>query len=996
MSNFEHENVDVDIPHVELQESNSAFGRRIREFELVNFGYKKIDEFLIGAFDLYEAQIVAAVTQFNIIKTVSYFSAEFERSFVKDEVSDPIFETRMVHIPTKVKEIDSSMNLNDYFQSEIWSILAALHHDQVHAKNKNRVNNAASYQRWANELNFDGIEFPVQLNQIEKFMQQNDGIAINVYYFDSEKKRICPLLLAMKPVNYRYVHLLLLTEETQMYCKEPSEVNTHSHYCWIKNLNGLVRAQLTKHEHKISICDRCLNHFYSDKELEKHRKICMIMNESAIEMPHIGNKYETFKNYKNEIKIPFIVYADTEALLKQPETPVFNTDCSTQAHQHHEAHSIGYYFKCENDESRSWYANHRGADCLDWFMIELTKIAEEVYDFLEDKKPMIALTKEEESLFSQSIACHICKKSFNDNADEQIGIRVRDHCHITGNYRGAAHQSCNLQYQISRTIPVVMHNLSGYDSHLLIKKLATTKNFPDHLATLLPQENKHILKSECIKSGYHSVDLFTLLNRKGVFPYEYIDNYEKLEETMLPSIESFFSTLTQSNISEEDYKHAQNVWEKFGIRTLAEFSDLYLKTDVLLLADVFENFRNTCHATYSLDPAHYFSAPGLSFDAMLKYTGVSIELFTDIDMLMFAERGIRGGVSQINKRYAKANNTYMGEEFDPSKESSYIMYLDANNLYGYAMSQCLPIGEYQWLSEHVIEQNFNTLDYQKNESSILNLKDESDMGYIFEVDLHYPSNLHEKHNDFPFCPEKRTIPGITKIDKLLLTFYDKEKYIVHYSMLKLALEHGLILKKVHRVLQFRQSAWLKPYIELNTKLRAQANNDFEKDFYKLLNNAIYGKTMENLRLRSDIRLINKWYGRVGGMCILEISKVLMYKFLYNYLKPKYGQNIQVVYTDTDSFILEIKTSDVYAHIRDEPIEFDTSDYLEGNIYGIERHNKKVPGKFKDELNGEILTEVVGLRSKCYAVRTLGGIDKMKKAKGVKKNKKKSYFSEHFF
>lgn len=244
-------------------------------------------------------------------------------------------------------------------------------------------------------------------------------------------------------------------------------------------------------------------------------------------------------------------------------------------------------------------------------------------------------------------------------------------------------------------------------------------------------------------------------------------------------------------------------------------------------------------------------------------------------------------------------------------------------------------------------------------------------------------------------------------------------------MLKVALEHGLLLKKVHRVLQFRQSKWLEPYISLNTRYRSEAKNEFEKDFYKLLNNSIYGKTMENLRLRSDIRLVNKWGGRVGsrsliakpnfknckiidenlasiemqrthilmnrpiavGMCVLEISKVLMYKFLYNYLKPKYGEKIQVVYTDTDSFILEIKTPDVYADIRNEPDinEFDTWEYPEGNIFGIRRHNNKKLGKYKDELKGKIATEVVGLRSKCYALRTLGKIDKVKKAKGVKKN-----------
>lgn len=171
--------------------------------------------------------------------------------------------------------------------------------------------------------------------------------------------------------------------------------------------------------------------------------------------------------------------------------------------------------------------------------------------------------------------------------------------------------------------------------------------------------------------------MFGLLNRKGVFPYEHIVSYENLDETSLPPMDCFSSKLTGNDISTVDYNHARNVWQKFAIKTLGEYSDLYLKTDILLLADVFENFRNTCFATYALDPAHYYGAPGLSFDAMLKYTGVEIELFTDIDMLMFVESGIRGGVSQINKRYVKANNQYMdGCEQDDKKDPSYILYLD--------------------------------------------------------------------------------------------------------------------------------------------------------------------------------------------------------------------------------------------------------------------------------------------------------------------------------
>lgn len=776
-----------DIPRVELK-TNSAFGRRIREFDLVNNGYKIIEEFLISAFEIYQVKISEAIAEFNLIKTISYFSAEFERSFHVDDDSDPITEKREIHIPTKNSEINSTTDLRAHFQNDIidhmvkqvdevmvegsgftlskikqlrvqifkyeplrgfgyiklpkmlknkgavinlkntgnkcfkWSILAALHHDEVYDKNRRKVTDAISYQEWINELNFDGIDFPMRLNQIEKFMQQNEHIAVNVYYFDSEKKCVCPRFLAAKSVEKQYIHLLMLTETTNENNEKADEVSTQSHYCWIKNLSGLIGSQISKNTRKKLICDRCLNHFISHEKLEKHKILCEKMNECVIEMPTDGKNYEKFKNHKNELKIPFIVYADTEALLKEVETEVFNPDCSTHAYQHHEMHSIGYYFKCGSDESKSYYASNRGANCTEWFMDELKKIANEVFEFLEDKKLMNVLTEEEEKSFNESTVCHICKKSFTNEQTETDMIRVKDHCHISGLYRGAAHQSCNLQYQISRNIPVVMHNLSGYDSHLLIRKLGSNKQISgeisiipnnsekyisfiktvhgvglpyqnqiklkfidslrfmsaslDRLASLLPPEKKQILKSECIKSGFCSDEMFTLLNRKGVFPYEYIDEYEKLEENALPQKESFFSSLTESNISEDDYIHAQNVWNKFGIQTLGEYSDLYLKTDVLLLADVFENFRNTCIATHSLDPAHYFGAPGLSFDAMLKYTDVSIELFTDVDMLMFAENGIRGGVSQINKRYTKANNQYMNDEFDASKEKSYLLYLD--------------------------------------------------------------------------------------------------------------------------------------------------------------------------------------------------------------------------------------------------------------------------------------------------------------------------------
>ncbi|GFU20139.1 uncharacterized protein TNCV_2557311 [Trichonephila clavipes] len=194
---------------------------------------------------------------------------------------------------------------------------------------------------------------------------------------------------------------------------------------------------------------------------------------------------------------------------------------------------------------------------------------------------------------------------------------------------------------------------------------------------------------------YFPKDKLDLVTRKGVYPYDYMDSWEKYEETRLPNKKEFYSKLNEVDISDEDYEHAKTVWKAFDIKNLGEYSNLYVKTDVLILADVMEHFRDVCMDTYNSDPAWYFSAPGLSWDAMLKTTKVRLELLDDYDMILMLEKGTRGGISQCCNRYGKANNKYMND-YNESKESNYLMYLDANNLYGWAMSQCLPYGGFRW------------------------------------------------------------------------------------------------------------------------------------------------------------------------------------------------------------------------------------------------------------------------------------------------------------
>ena len=382
---------------------------------------------------------------------------------------------------------------------------------------------------------------------------------------------------------------------------------------------------------------------------------------------------------------------------------------------------------------------------------------------------------------------------------------------------------------------------------------------------------------------------------------------------------------------------------------MGDFHDLYVQNHTLLLADVFENLRKACIKTYELDPAHFISLPGLAWQACLKNTGVELELLTDYDMLLMIEEGVRGGICHAVHRYAKASNDYM-KHYDESKESSYIQYLDANNLYGAAMSEKLPINGFKWVNDiSKIDKKF-VKSYDKKSN---------DKGYILEVDVDYPSKLHRLHSDMPFLPERMKI---NKTQKLVCNLHDKKKYVVYISILKQALDHALKLKKVHRVIEFNQEAWLKKYIDMNTELRKKASNDFEKDFFKLMNNAVFGKTMENVRKHRDIKLVktdhkrNKLVSEPNyhtmklisenlsiiemkkvkvkmkkpmylGLSILEISKIIMYEFWYDNVKKKYGDMVKLCYMDTDSLIMNIKTKDFYKGVAQDVEErFDTSNY----------------------------------------------------------------------
>ncbi|CAH3022692.1 unnamed protein product [Porites evermanni] len=693
------------------------------------------------------------------------------------------------------------------------------------------------------------------------------------------------------------------------------------------------------------------------------------------------------------------------------------------------------------------------------FVEKLTEATQSIYnDFYRRPKPLI-LTKDEQKSFDKAMICHICNKDLFED-------KVRDHCHFTGQYRGAAHNSCNLKCRKPLVLPVIFHNLQGYDAHLFIKQLAT---LPGELNCIPSTEEKYISFSKKIKvDEYRSkkndemvslyfeirfIDSFKflqtslanlvsnlqpddfyntkrefkknvdLLTRKGVYPYDYVSSLEKLSETQLPPKEEFYSKLNDEDITEDDYQHASNVWDTFKCKSLRDYHDLYLKTDVLLLADVFENFRKTCLKHYKLDPAHYYTSPGLAWDACLKETGQELQLLNDYDMLMMIEKGIRGGITHISKRYAEANNKYM-KSYNPDEESTFIQYLDANNLYGWAMSQSLPTHGFKWMRNLTKETLMEILEKVNHSMSNRGRK-----GYIFEVDLEYPSSLWEKHNDYPLAPEKLIVNGV---EKLICHFKPRKNYVVHYRNLRQYLEMGMRITAVHRGISFYQRPWMEPYIRKNTELRKTAANSFEKDFFKLMNNSVFGKTIENIRKRQNIELVDnrkkaaKLTSRPNfdratifdknliavhmkkteiyfdkpvyvGQAILDLSKTLMFDFHYNYIRKKYKNKAELLFTDTDSLMYQIYTDDFYKDIsHDIKNKFDTSDYPPNHPSGILTGvNKKVIGMFKDEVAGKQITCFVGLRPKLYSFR-IEEDKEVRKCKGIKKNvvKKKLDFDDY--
>ena len=992
-----------------------------------------------------------------------------------------------------------------------WSVLSALFPAVKHA---DRVSKYAAHE---SELDWSGLSFPTPLDDIPKFERRNN-VSINVYGWEGathyvpgeddfdtdaqqkfaswraekETRRKLPREQALKlyqtwggKVTDTGGTLDLSVSNTMACCQNygyllqkstlpPSagqrhvdllliKSGTQTHFCWIKAFSRFAKQRSDHHKNAKHYCHYCLHGFPTAEKLKTHADNgCRQITEARPLMPDGDKSLLQFENFEKQFKAPFVIYADFEALTTPVTKAVRDPSKSyTDAYQKHQPCGYCIYVVRADGGEKFKPIVYRGADTVHQFIVKIKEVEEQLMKSIKAVVPMV-MTEEDESNFQTAETCSMCQKPLEQD-------RVRDHDHLTGCFRGAAHSVCNLEEGKKRTrrftIPVFFHNLKGYDGHLIVSEIGKHTSrlsaIPQNYEKMISFSFSHLrfldsaaflaasldtLVSNLYQEGegrgkfHHSLkhcphpQHLDMLLRKGVYPYDYMDDWARMAETALPPQAAFFNKLSDSDVSDDDYKHAQQVWNAFNCKTLGDYHDLYMLTDVLLLADVFESFRCTAIDYYELDPALYFTTPNFAWDAMLKKTGVTLELITDYDMYMMFEQGLRGGIAMITHRHAEANNPYMGESYDKEKEHSFISYLDANNLYGWAMSQPLPCGDFKWSEERDVNKLIEM--YAENETA----------GCTVKCDISYPAELHDAHNDYPLAPERKLVTdsmlspyatmtkdalkiGSDVCEKLVPNLLDKEGYVVDIRNLKYYCEQGLIVTKVHSVITFKQSLWMKSYIDFNTAKRKQAKNDFEKDFFKLMCNSCFGKTMENLRNRVDMKFVTSnsmWGGKsvkndrtverniasplydghiiysedltaikmkkkqlmlnkpiFAGMAILDLSKLHMYRFHYDVIKKKYGEKAILLFTDTDSLCYQIQTDDMYADMKRDGHLYDLSNFPKDSPF-YDETNKKTLGCFKDECDGAAPGEFCGLRPKMYSLGGGSLPQEKKTGKGVQR------------
>ena len=962
---------------------------------------------------------------------------------LKVSLSENVSGQGAFQLPEKLKKMRAVVNVNCERDCFLYAVVSMLHYDDL-SQHRGRP---SKYAAWLDELNCEGLD----LNDIDiardvpRFERMND-IKVNVHVWERGLKGI--RYNSKKNTSPRTVNLLLVVNQ-----------DGQKHYCGVHNLSRLYNHTKTSHNMPY-MCERCIQSFRSKETYNTHYEWCRRGKPQIEEMPaECEYKYKSLGNELSPIRV---VYADAECYI----------DKDTEAHV---PAAVGMYDAWHVDSACvSKYKSWCGEDCVTNFLTELECMAKDQFEHNNMTRRQMIITPQQQNDFHACTHCPKCKKFFSDTLH-----KVRDHCHISGLYRGPLCHICNSRLTLKRlTLPVIFHNLKNYDAHMIIKhgigkfkhwklnciaqtsekfmtltakipvgKTKTGKTIfftlsfidsfqfmPSSLATLA--ENHTTLPiTEKLKQEVPSLTT-EVLRRKGVFPYSYFSSFAVLDETQLPSREAFANDLTHETCSEQDYQHALRAWQEFRCKTFKDYMLRYLELDVRILADVFEEFRRMSLVQDGLDPVHYVSLPGLSFQSAFKMTNETIHLLQNPFVYNLFERGIRGGLTFVNTHHA----TDQIIEDAGHKYRQILMYIDQNNLYGASLSEYLPHSNFKILTDEEIHKLFPSTQH------ILHMDTETDTGYYFEVDLTYPTNIHHKTADFPLAPETAQVTEdmlsehmknlyqriMTQRNpthsthtfkssyKLLLSQNDKKNYCVHFKLLKYYLQQGMQLTKIHNCIQFTQKPFLRPYIEFNSAQRARAQSKHEKDFYKCKNNSLFGKTMEDVRKHSNYKLVTSEteFKRLAssplfvdrdiitqdivgvkickpkvklnrpiyiGQAVLDHSKLTMYQLFYQTLPScPLIHKIKLLGGDTDSFFLQLtidhdKTADdILLNLKDI---VDFSNYPpEHPLYSTD--NKARLGCFKDEVAGRVIEEMILLRPKMYSMKLRDNVEEIKRAKGI--------------
>ena len=613
---------------------------------------------------------------------------------------EPLYGSSYIPLDPYLANKKALINMqNEDDKCFMWSVLRALYPKDT---NPQRIDNDLKSKQGS--INMKGIHYPVNLKAIDRFETQNPNISISVVGYN-KIDLVHPIRVSKYSGCEHDIVLLLLKEAVK---GENGKIEEKTHYTLVKNKSALIASQINNHKGSRHICLNCFNSFNSPETLKTHKEYCYENESVKTLMPQQGT-YLRFKKFLHSEKAPFAIYADFESLIKPMDNCNPDPNKSyTKKYQKHEPISFSYYIKSFNEnvyESRLRGYTKTKPEEEDVIDIFIKWLEEDVKAIANIKPKQMIFTEEDRKQFNKASDCWICGEELGND-------RVRDHCHFTGRYRGPAHNSCNLKYRKPKNISVFFHNLSGYDSHLFIKKLGTPDK-KENIKCIPNNEEKYITFTKTIITGqyinkkgevkdktfdivfkdslkfmssslgalvnnlpkdafknllkYFTPEQAEILKQKGFYPYEYMDSIEKFNDTKPPPREVFYSKLSGKGISDKNYKHVWKVWITFKMKIFKEYHELYNETDVLLLADVFENFRDLCLKIYGLDPVYYFTAHGLAWDACLKITDIDLELLSETNMLLMFEKGIRGGISIISNRYGKANNKYMRKGFNKNK-----------------------------------------------------------------------------------------------------------------------------------------------------------------------------------------------------------------------------------------------------------------------------------------------------------------------------------------